>query len=171
VTDLNSEPWPHQIFGFSCEESRARVVLVPVPFEATVSYRRGTSNGPTAILAASSQLDLDDVEVGSLEGEGVFLLPQDPRIVRLNQEASVAANRVIQAWEAESPLDSPPLESDRQEVNRASREVNEIVYSAVRTRLERETVVGALGGDHSKPTWSILVLWEFFRSTPTQICA
>lgn len=32
--------------------------VIPVPYEASVSYGEGTANGPEAILAASDQLEL-----------------------------------------------------------------------------------------------------------------
>ena len=35
----------------------ARVALLPVPYEATVSYGGGTSRGPGAILAASKEIE------------------------------------------------------------------------------------------------------------------
>jgi len=44
---------------------RARVVVLPVPFEHTVSFRPGTRFGPAAILQASQQLELYDEELGS----------------------------------------------------------------------------------------------------------
>ncbi len=37
-----------------------RLHVIPAPFEASVSYGGGTANGPAAILAASSQLELWD---------------------------------------------------------------------------------------------------------------
>ncbi|MDR3212154.1 MAG: arginase family protein, partial [Planctomycetota bacterium] len=40
--------------------ARARVVVVPLPYEATVSYAGGTAAGPEAILAASRQVELYD---------------------------------------------------------------------------------------------------------------
>jgi agmatinase len=39
---------------------QARVVILPVPFEATVSYGTGTAQGPTAILRASQQVEFYD---------------------------------------------------------------------------------------------------------------
>ena len=41
----------------------ADAVLVPCPYEGTVSYGSGTSNGPAAILAASTQVELWDEEL------------------------------------------------------------------------------------------------------------
>lgn len=43
---------------------RARVVVLPVPYEATVSYGKGTARGPAAIIEASQQVELYDREYG-----------------------------------------------------------------------------------------------------------
>jgi len=50
-----------QSFG-TVESPRCRVL--PLPYEATVSYEGGTANGPGAILEASSQVELYDRAVG-----------------------------------------------------------------------------------------------------------
>lgn len=42
----------------------SKVVVLPVPYEATVSYGRGTSKGPAAIIEASQQVELYDEELG-----------------------------------------------------------------------------------------------------------
>ncbi|MGH2918793.1 MAG: agmatinase, partial [Solirubrobacteraceae bacterium] len=41
---------------------RARVLVLPLPLEATVSYGAGTARGPAAIVAASRQVELYDRE-------------------------------------------------------------------------------------------------------------
>ncbi len=43
--------------------SRARVVCLPAPYEATVSYCGGTADGPSAIITASAQVELYDEEL------------------------------------------------------------------------------------------------------------
>ncbi len=40
----------------------ARVLLLPIPLEATVSYGGGTANGPAALIEASQQVELYDRE-------------------------------------------------------------------------------------------------------------
>lgn len=55
---------------------KARFVLVPVPYEKTTTYRRGTAGGPAALLAAGSQVELYDEETGVQPLDaGVALLP------------------------------------------------------------------------------------------------
>src|SRR5205814_47672 len=44
------------IFGLPCTAEESRVVVVPVPFEATTSYGGGTSRGPSAVFNASKQV-------------------------------------------------------------------------------------------------------------------
>jgi agmatinase len=43
--------------------ARARVVVVPVPFDGTTCYRPGTREGPQAIVDASRNLELYDTEL------------------------------------------------------------------------------------------------------------
>ncbi|MDW8068266.1 MAG: agmatinase [Anaerolineae bacterium] len=60
-----------------CRLERAGVLVLPLPLEATVTYGRGTRNGPEAILRASQQVELYDREFGrevALE-YGVHTLP------------------------------------------------------------------------------------------------
>ncbi|MGB0562350.1 MAG: agmatinase [Spirulinaceae cyanobacterium] len=42
----------------------AEIVILPVPYEATTTYRKGCWRGPGAILAAAEQLEIYDVELG-----------------------------------------------------------------------------------------------------------
>jgi agmatinase len=67
-------------FGLLPEElsdyRRARVVVLPVPFERTVSYGRGTAAGPAALLRASQSMELYDDELGGETCEiGIATLP------------------------------------------------------------------------------------------------
>jgi arginase family enzyme len=64
TTDPNAAATGEGIFGLSSPPDAAAVVLFPVPFDATTSYRTGAAQGPAAILDASAQVDLHDREVG-----------------------------------------------------------------------------------------------------------
>lgn len=46
----------------AADYATARVVILPIPFEATTTYRRGCENGPDAILEASQQVEYYDDE-------------------------------------------------------------------------------------------------------------
>ncbi len=48
---------PHQ-----CDYHTSKFVIIPAPLEATVSYGSGASMGPSAIIAASQQVEILDLE-------------------------------------------------------------------------------------------------------------
>lgn len=61
----------------SAVREEAHVLLLPIPFEATVSYGQGTADGPAAIIEASKQVELYDREFDSEPAVdyGVHTLP------------------------------------------------------------------------------------------------
>lgn len=42
---------------------KSKVIIVPVPYEKTTSYGKGTKNGPAAILSAFKQVEQYDIEL------------------------------------------------------------------------------------------------------------
>jgi len=55
---------------------RSRVAVLPVPFERTTSYGKGTTGGPAAILRASQAMELYDEELdGEPYVQGIATLP------------------------------------------------------------------------------------------------
>jgi len=49
--------------GPYCDYERSRAVVLPVPFERTTTYGKGTANGPAAIIRASQAMELYDEEL------------------------------------------------------------------------------------------------------------
>ena len=71
---------PYPSFGGEdarpCGYGEARVAVLPVAYEGTVSYGKGASRGPRAILAASAQLEMYDEELDCrIDEAGFFTLP------------------------------------------------------------------------------------------------
>ena len=66
------------LFGFPCTEAEADLIIIPIPWDATASYGKGTSNGPQAILEASTQLDFFhprlEKDLRSLKKVSTFLI-------------------------------------------------------------------------------------------------
>lgn len=56
--------------------TKAKVVILPVPYEGTVSYGSGTAKGPDAIIQASQHMELYDMELGVeiYQRPGIFTL-------------------------------------------------------------------------------------------------
>ena len=56
---------------------RARVVVLPVPYDSTVTGRAGTRDGPRAIIEASADMELYDVGLASEPWRhGIHTLPE-----------------------------------------------------------------------------------------------
>ncbi len=64
------------------EPEQSRVVVLPVPYEQTTSFGKGTASGPGSILEASGQVELYDeeldAEIYTLTGGIATLKPLDP---------------------------------------------------------------------------------------------
>ena len=65
------------IFGLPFTEQEAQIVIIPVPWEVTVSYNAGTAAGPDAIFEASSQVDLYDPVLADAWRIGVHMQKKD----------------------------------------------------------------------------------------------
>ena len=77
---------------------RAGAVILPVPFERTTSYVPGTKNGPKEIIAASSQVELYDEELGrEIFDIGIHTLPGMESPFAATEEA-LAEMRRVAAW-------------------------------------------------------------------------
>jgi agmatinase len=57
-------------------ESFAKIIVLPVPFDKTSTYQRGSNRGPAALIEASRNLELYDIETGSeVYLNGIFTAP------------------------------------------------------------------------------------------------
>lgn len=142
------------IFGLSSTEDGAEFVLIPVPFDATTSYRRGAAGGPDAIVEASRQIDLFDLDLGRIYESGIALMNRDAadeeRIHHWNERAGELARPII-----ESGGDAGGDVSALAEVNGICAALNRQVESEASGLLSRGRTVGLIGGDHAVPFGSI----------------
>ena len=142
--------------GVKLDPLDCKLVLIPVPWEATTSYGGGTSLGPEVMIPASHQLDLEDAAFGKAFRAGICVLPEDPRIRTLNATARETALNVIHAVEAREQ----PQERQLEVVNKASQAVNDSVYHTAKKWLELGKFVGVVGGDHASPQGLLRALAE-----------
>jgi agmatinase len=148
----------HQgVFGLPHTPEDAGVVLIPVPWEATVSYGSGTADGPAAILAASRQVDLLDRETGRPYEAGIAMLPIPAQVRAWSDEARVLAQPVI---EAGGPGDDPVLRQAADGVDELGARLNGWVRDQASRWLEAGKLVGVVGGDHSVPFGAIAAVAE-----------
>ncbi len=143
---------PGSLYGLPFTAGNARIVAVPVPWEATTSYRRGTAGGPANLVEASAQVDLFDVEYGDFWREGIALAEEDAAIRAWNAEAEPDALRVIALGGGEPECAA--------RVNALSERVNTSVYQAVCQILDAGQIPAVIGGDHSCPFGAIQAVAE-----------
>ena len=140
------------VYGLPFTPEESRVVIIPVPFEATTSYGGGTSRGPEAVLEASKQVDLFDRETGEPYRQGIAMLEPPPEVAEWGRNAKRLAQPVIEAGGAG---DDEALLAATREVNALSARMNEWVYEETRRWIHRQRMPVILGGDHSVPFGAI----------------
>lgn len=151
------------IFGLPFTAEEARIVLVPVPWEATTSYGGGAAEGPRAILEASKQVDLFDLDVEKPYAAGIHMLALSPEVTAWNDEAKNLAAGVIEVGGAG---DDPALREALAAVNARSEDVNRWVEGAVGAQLAAGKLVGVIGGDHSVPYGAFKALAAHRKGKP-----
>lgn len=156
--DPNSAALSEGIFGLPFSHQEAKLVYLPVPWEATTSYGGGTSNGPRAILEASYQVDLFDFEVSKPYEAGLFLLPESKKIRAWNKQAKAAAQKIIRAGGQIGK--NKKLAAALKLVNELSEKVNQEVLATARKELKAGKILALVGGDHSTPYGAIAAVAE-----------
>jgi agmatinase len=155
----------NNIFGLPTTEENAKVVLIPVPWEVTVSYRAGTARAPEQMLKASLQVDVHDTDLPDGWKKGFYMQPLDKKILLksdyLRKEAELYINYIAQG---EKVGDNKFMCKTLKEVNEGSQMLNAWVYTQVSEQLHKGKLVGLVGGDHSVPFGFIKALSERHHS-------
>ena len=71
----------NNIFGLPFTEEEAALVLLPVPWEVTVSYGTGTARSAEHIFNASLQVDLFDIDAPDVWKKGFYMLPVEKKLL------------------------------------------------------------------------------------------
>ncbi len=142
----------NNIFGLPFREEDARLVILPVPWEVTVSYGAGTSRACEHVFRASMQVDLYDAESDNGWRQGFYMRQPDKKILMksdyLRKEAELYINFTSKGEILEN---NSFMCKSLKEINEGSNYLNKWVYEQTRTLLDQGKLVGLLGGDHSTP--------------------
>ncbi len=148
------------IFGlpFSTEESD--LVIIPVPWEVTVSYKKGTAKAPARVLEASGQVDLYDPEVKDLWKMGISMEPISKLWVKKNKELRVKAERYLDALADGKKINA----KDLAEINSECRKLHTWVKNEVLRFIKNGKQVALLGGEHSTALGILEAMAETHKS-------
>ena len=151
--DPNSVGNPNNnIFGLPFSEEESRLVILPIPWEVTVSYNAGTARAPEHVFKASLQVDLFDPEFKDEWKQGYFMRSSDRKILMksdyLRKEAELYINYIAGGEDVNA---NKFMCKTLKEVNAGGVLLNEWVYEQTKDLLAAGKLVALLGGDHSTP--------------------
>jgi agmatinase len=149
------------IFGLPFTTEEAHLVIIPVPWEVTVSYSAGTALGPQAIFDASFQVDLYDPEIKDAWKTGIAMDEISSAIASKSKALRKKAETCIRMLEdGKTPEKSPVLRKAQSEINDACKEMNSWVKKRCLHFMNKNKLVALLGGDHSTPLGMMQALAE-----------
>lgn len=155
----------NNIFGLPFSEEEASVILLPVPWEVSVSYGTGTAAAPDRIFKASYQVDLFDNDLPDGWKRGIFMKTTDTGILQksnfLRKEAERYMNYVA---EGKDPKEDDYMVQTLEAINEEGGRLNEWVYEKTLRLINKNKLVGLVGGDHSSPLGYYKALSEKYSS-------
>lgn len=151
--DPNSVSNPNNnIFGLPTSEENSRLIILPIPWEVTVSYGSGTARAPEAICKASLQVDVFDSEMPDAWKEGFYMRPIDRKLLMksdyLRKEAELYIDYISKGDDVSA---NQFMGKTLKDVNEGGIFLNNWVYEQTNALLSKGKLVGILGGDHSAP--------------------
>ncbi len=142
----------NNIFGLPFTEEDAKVILLPVPWEVTVSFGSGTSRAADQIFKASLQVDLFDPNMKDGWKQGFFMKQPDRKILLksdyLRKEAELYIDYISKGNDVK---ENKFMNKSLKEINEGGNFLNTWVYEQTKTLLDKDKLVGLIGGDHSVP--------------------
>jgi len=151
----------NNIFGLPFSEAESALVLLPVPWEVTVSYGAGTSRAAEHIWKASIQVDLLDTDVPDGWKKGFYLRETNKKILLksdyLRKEAELFIDYISKG---EIVGNNKFMCKSLKEINEGGVMLNNWVYEQTSELLKQGKQVGLIGGDHSTPFGYIKALAE-----------
>ena len=140
------------IFGFQTTEDEAEVVLIPVPWDATASYGKGSSAGPKAILDASIQLDFFHPEVQNAWDTKVFMTPISEDWKNINDNLAERAAKYIHFLENGGDLkENKEHQETLVEIAIAQNYLRDNLKKRSAEAIGNGQKIGIVGGEHSVP--------------------
>src|SRR5690606_26355169 len=140
------------IFGLPFTAEESEIIIIPVPWEVTVSYGSGASEGPETILNASFQVDLFHQEYPELWKLGIYMLDAPAHWQENSIVLKEKAEALIKLQEEGESIDHhPEMKESLNEINAACANLNKEVKELVSFWRKKGKKVALLGGDHSTP--------------------
>ena len=95
------------IYGLPCTAEEAQIIIIPVEWELTTSYNRGTVDGPATIMEASLQVDLCHHDYPDLWQKGIWMDEFPKELRAMHDEMAPLSEDIINAL-YEGTIDDEP---------------------------------------------------------------
>jgi agmatinase len=150
------------MYGLPFSLGECETVLIPVPWEVTVSYGGGTADGPQAILDASYQVDLYDPVVKDAWKLGIAMDTIDENVRAKSNALRENAEKYIDALANGADENNADLKSKAKDIQNECIWLNNWVKNRCLHFLNQNKLIGLVGGDHSTPLGMMQALSEKF---------
>lgn len=138
------------LFGLPYDTESADIIVIPIPWDVTVSYGSGTANGPLAILNASYQIDYEIPGVDSPWQTKVTMLEIPEMWYSLGRKLRNKATSYIDWLESGSPsIYKEDMLAGLEEINGQCRQLMTYVNQESKYWQSKGKKTILLGGDHS----------------------
>lgn len=128
------------IFGLPYSVNNSKLLILPIPWDATTSYINGTSSSSERILSASKQIDLYDEEFPDNPWQqGIYLIESNQDINQKNKKTRI----LVENYRTNHQ------KIDLEAINFASKQLNDYVFYKTKELFTRGYKVILLGGEHS----------------------
>lgn len=155
----------NNIFGLPFTEEESKVVILPVPWEVTVSANAGTSRTAEQVFRASLQVGVFDMDVCDGWKQGFFMREINRKLLMksdyLRKEAELYIDFITKGNDLSQ---SKFMMKSLREINEGSLFLNDWVYQQTKELLAQDKLVALLGGDHSVSLGLIKALAEKHES-------
>lgn len=149
-------------FGLPYSLDECKIVLIPVPWDVTVSYGEGTSLGPEAIMDASIMFDLFDPSVKEAWKCKIGTLPLNKELKKLNTSTRKVSKKIIEVLA--SGEEEENVAKEIKIVNDACEKMNKYVYEQSQRLINEGKIVAVVGGEHSVPYGLIKAISEKYKN-------
>lgn len=140
------------IYGLPHNEDTAKIVIIPVNWELTVSYGTGTFNGPEAVMNASMQMDLYHHDFPDLWKQGIWMdeFPRHFKVLHagLRKDARIIIDAIEKGVIDEN---RPKYKEIYDRIRKANEDLRFWLTNRIAHWKALGKIVGVLGGDHSVP--------------------
>ncbi len=140
------------IYGLPCTAEEAQIIIIPVEWELTTSYNRGTVDGPSAVFEASMQVDLCHHDYPNLWKRGIYMDRFPEELRELHDRLAPMSEEIIEAlYDGVMEEDPDKYQKMYADIEAGTERKNEWLRGRIAYWKRQGKVVGLLGGDHSCP--------------------